>query len=178
MTKKPICAQMLTSIAIASVLSLGLMGSVSANEESEMLSKEANSLWAQSKQDEAEKVFLSAIDKDPEDASVRRYLGSFYLSQKENGKAVDQFKEGVMIEPENANFFVGLAIAYLHQSSYNAAHAMAGRALTLDPELKQAKKLQEYISVKQEVLQRASDLDVADSGEPVPSHVKAPTGHN
>jgi tetratricopeptide (TPR) repeat protein len=53
--------------------------------------------------------------------------------------------------------FAGLSIAYLHQSKFNMAKAMADEALRLNPEMKQAEKLNEYIDAKLEAMEQAEN---------------------
>ncbi len=111
-----------------------------------------NLQWQKGELAEAEASFRRAMDLAPASASAYARLGSLYLTQNRTGEAITIYQEAIMRDAENPRLFLALSIAYLHQSHYAMAQAMVEQALSLDPQLKDALKMQQYIQTKQQVL--------------------------
>lgn len=92
------------------------------------------------------------MEADPGLAAAPKQLASLYLARNRTGQAVDAYRTAITSDPENPALFVGICLAYLHQGAFGRSHAMGGRALKLDPEPENAKKLQDYIAAKVAVL--------------------------
>lgn len=114
-----------------------------------------NQAWADGNVEEAEAQFRQAIKLNPDVAKPYARLAALLLTQNNNIAAIETYKTAITKDPENADLFVGLALAYLHQQSYSLANAMVNQALQLNPELENAQKMQEYIQKKRALLQQA-----------------------
>ena len=119
----------------------------------------------QTKQAELEKKYLQAISAEPENKKNYAYLAGLYLTNNKTAKAIDAYQDAITHDADNPKLFAGISIAYLHQSKYDMAKAMADYALVLDPELKQVKKINEYITVKQEALKAAQSAPLSKNGK-------------
>jgi tetratricopeptide (TPR) repeat protein len=111
-----------------------------------------NLQWQEGKVSDAEASFRQAIDLAPESAKAYTRLGSLYLTQNRTSEAISIYQQAIMRDAENPQLFMALSIAYLHQAHYAMAQAMVEQALSLNPELKDALKMQEYIETKQQLL--------------------------
>lgn len=132
-------------------------------------------LWSEAEKaaQEKEASLLQAIKDDPDNGANYTNLAHLYLLTNKTEKAIPAYQEAIIHDGSNPKLFAALSIAYLHQSKYSMAKAMAEQALSLDPEMQQAKKLQEYIVAKEEVIQQASRVSVMPQDE---NHQQAP-GH-
>jgi tetratricopeptide (TPR) repeat protein len=128
---------------------------VLAAPDIQSLIETGNLQWQKGKLPEAEASFKQAMDLAPESASAYARLGSLYLTQNRTGEAIAIYQEAIMRDAENPRLFLALSIAYLHQSHYEMAQAMVEQALSLNPQLKDALKMQQYIQAKQQVLRVA-----------------------
>ena len=112
----------------------------------------------QTKQAELEKKYQQAISAEPENKKNYAYLAGLYLTNNKNAKAIDAYQDAITHDVENPKLFAAISIAYLHQSKFDMAKAMADHAIVLDPELKQVKKINEYITAKQEAIEAAQNV--------------------
>ena len=115
-------------------------------------------LWAENKPDEAEAEFRKAIKMNPKSSEAHARLAGLLLTQNKTSEAIPVYQDAISLNPNNPKLFASLSIAYLHQSQFSMAKSMADEALRLAPEMKQAKKLNEYIEAKQEVMDMAAKL--------------------
>lgn len=111
------------------------------------------------KLDKVEANLRTAVKDNPESAKAHVQLASFLLTQNKTLEAIPAYQDAITLDPENPKLFAALSIAYLHQSKFNMAKAMADEALRLNPEMKQVKKINEYIAAKQEVIKQAQKAD-------------------
>lgn len=130
--------------------------------------KNGAKLWAGNKPDLAEAEFKKAIKSYPNSSQAHARLAGLLLTQNKTSEAVPMYQEAITLDPTNPKLFASLSIAYLHQSKFNMAKAMADEALQLDPELNEVKKINEYITAKQEVLEQASKAKPDDSTHNAP----------
>lgn len=130
--------------------------------------KNGAKLWAENKPDLAEAEFKKAIESYPNSSQAHARLAGLLLTQNKTSEAVPIYQEAITLDPTNPKLFASLSIAYLHQSKFNMAKAMADEALQLDPELNEVKKINEYITEKQEVLEQASKAKPDDSTHNAP----------
>lgn len=122
-------------------------------------------LWAEKKLDLAEAEFRKAVEEFPESAPAHAALAGFLLMQNKTSEAIPAYQDAIILDPENSRLFAALSIAYLHQSKFSMAKAMADEALRLNPGMKQAEKLNEYIDAKLEVMEQAASVSPAQKGE-------------
>jgi tetratricopeptide (TPR) repeat protein len=125
-------------------------------------------LWAENKLDLAEAAFQKAIKKDPKSAQAHARLAGLLLMQNKTAKAIPIYQSAISLDPENPKLFAALSIAYLHQAKFSMAKAMADEALRINPKMDQIKKINEYIDMKQKMLDEAK--------KNIPQHHPAPHG--
>lgn len=127
--------------------------------------KTVQPFWSdqQIKQAELEKKYLQAISAESENKKNYAYLAGLYLTNNKTAKAIDAYQDAITHDANNPKLFAAISIAYLHQSKYDMAKAMADYALVLDPKLKQVKKINEYITAKQEALKPAQSAPLSKS---------------
>jgi len=111
-----------------------------------------NRQWSEGKIAEAEASFRQAIASDPDSSVAYARIASLYLIQNRADEAISNYQEAIMRDAENPHLFLALSIVYLHQGHYEMAQAMVEQALRLNPQLKDALKMQEYIQTKQQAL--------------------------
>jgi cytochrome c-type biogenesis protein CcmH/NrfG len=149
--------------ATAKYQSAGMASSGQSHESLNAAHKGINSkipepFWSaqQNKQAAFEAKMLKGIKENPEEKSNYVNLANLYLANNKTKKAIGAYQEAINHDNSNAKLFAGLSIAYLHQSKYSMAKAMAEQAVELDPEMKHAKKIKEYIIAKEEIIAQAS----------------------
>ena len=125
-----------------------------------------DALWQDNKLTEAESCFRDAAAAEAVSPTPYARLGALLLTLNRNEEAIDNYQEAIQRAPEQPELFLGIAIAYLHQSQFSRAHAMVGQALALNPDLEQAQKLSEYLAKKQESLDQAADQAPGESAVP------------
>jgi len=138
----------------------GHIAAMSGSDKKSRLAEET--LWSetQSKQAELEKQLKASIKAAPENKQNYTNLAALYLSNNKSAKAIDAYQEAIMHDPKNPKLFAAISIAYLHQSKYDMAKAMADQALKLDPALQSVGKIKEYIVAKQKIVDAAAKTPV------------------
>ena len=137
--------------------------------------KDGDQLWAEKKFEEAETAYRDAAKIDEESSGPYRRLAALYMAQNQTRDAIDAYQDAIIRDSEDATLFIGIALAYLHEQSFTKANLMTQRALQLDPELVQAKKLEEYINAKQEQVAQQAESPAASAPHPMPDGNKAVT---
>ena len=117
-------------------------------ESVEQMVDQGNKYWAENKPDLAEQQFKQALDADPDSLAAQKQLAALYLSQNQNQQAIDAYQTAITLQPDNPSLFLGICLAYLHEGSFSASHAMCSQALKLDPESAHAQQLKKYITAK------------------------------
>jgi tetratricopeptide (TPR) repeat protein len=88
---------------------------------------------AEGKADEAVVTLERAVAADPKSTLARTRLGGARLMRQEYGAAIQDFRSALAADPNNADAFVGMAVAYLHSGDYALARAALGEARRLAP---------------------------------------------
>jgi tetratricopeptide (TPR) repeat protein len=94
---------------------------------------------------EAEKWYIAALAKKPDDISVRSDLGLTYIfrDKPDYERAIQSFQKSLEIEPNNAQTVQNLALAYVRKGDKSNATAMLAKLESIDasnaaiPRLKQ-----------------------------------------
>jgi tetratricopeptide (TPR) repeat protein len=159
-------------LLISSLVSLFLITSVQATSTRDLIVS-GNTLWSEGKFSEAETSFKKALEGEPASSVAHERLANLYLTQNKTSEAIEEFQNAINDDPENANLFIGIAIAYLHKQYYQMADAMVNRAMQLNPDLTNAQKLKQYIDAKKEVIEQANAKDMITDSAPHPT----PEGH-
>jgi len=125
-------------------------------------------LWSEQQQGaaELEAKYLEQIQANPDDKVAYANLANLYLIHNKSAKAISAYQEAIIHDSENPKLFAALSIAYLHQSKYSMAKAMADQAIKISPDMEQARKIQRYIDAKEQAIAQASasDADMPDDG--------------
>lgn len=110
----------------------------------------------QAKQSELEVQYKKGIAENPDEKTNYTYLAGLYLSNNKTLKAIDAYQDAITHDSENPKLFAAISIAYLHQSKYDMAKAMADEALRLDPKLEGVGKINDYVEAKLAAMAEAS----------------------
>lgn len=146
------------------------------SDEVTQLLQQGNKAWSEQNMEQAEKDFRQAIELSPDSAQAHAVLAGLLQTLNRGTEAIDEYQTAITLDSENPKLYVALAISYLHQQRYGMAQAVANEALRLDPEMTNAKKLVEYIDAKEEVLNRASSVDISEQAPAAPTGAM-PAGH-
>ena len=156
-----------------SVIQLLLLFSVPAamaSPDTSKLIEEGNLYWSENKLEEAERSFRKAIEADSDSSLAYSRLGALLVMQNRGEEAVTAYQEAIMREPDNANYFAALSIAYLHLGYHEMARTMANRAAELDPGMKQAEDISKYIDAKMERMSALAAQRAHGSADPEAIH--------
>ena len=91
-------------------------------------------LLAAGESDAALATLDQAVAADPQSSIARTRLGGARLMRQEYSAAIEDFRGALAVDPNNADAFVGMAVAYLHSGDYTLARAALEEARRLAPE--------------------------------------------
>ncbi len=101
--------------------------------------REAGQYFGEQKGD-LQKAFVylnKALELDPTDVSTIRLLGVAYGVSQQPLKAIEYFTKVTQLQPENANGWFDLGIAYMQVGNKEQGEAFIQKARTIDPEIDQ-----------------------------------------
>ncbi len=78
-------------------------------------------------------LFRQATATNPGSSLAYTRLGGALLIKQENVEAIEAFRTAIMQDGNNADAFIGMAIAYLHGADYALARASLEEAKRIDP---------------------------------------------
>ena len=78
-------------------------------------------------------VLEQAVAQDARSALARTRLGGALLLKQDQAAAIVQFREAIMLDPRNAQAFIGMAVAEIHLGRYGLARAALVEAKGIDP---------------------------------------------
>lgn len=78
-------------------------------------------------------LFRQAAEQDPTSSLAHTRMGGALLLKQEHGPAIAAFRQAIMLDGNNADAFVGMAMAYLHSGDYALARASLEEAKRIDP---------------------------------------------
>lgn len=107
--------------------------------------EEGDALFKKGKYTEAEKFFLKAATRAPEDARIYSRLGLIYLQNKNHNDAIEALKVAVRFDKYNPSRHYNLALAYLGNEDRPRAIAAIREAITLDPVTQKYRQLLEQL---------------------------------
>ena len=97
----------------------------------------ADRLWTEGKQDEAQNAFEAAVASEPSSAALRLRLAGFQLAQQQTTECIANYQKVISQEPKNSKAWIGLGLAYLHSSRASLARAAFLEAVRVDPARKE-----------------------------------------
>lgn len=103
-------------------------------------------LYSQGMTAEAEKMFLNALSLTPKLQKLYHMLGAIYYSGKEFNKAEQIYRQLALYFPDDSMGYFALAVIYADQRNWIQAREMVDKALSLDPKMEDAIKLQDFLS--------------------------------
>ncbi len=80
----------------------------------------------------AVRSYEKAVAMAPESADARMKLAGMQVLRGQYSDSIENFRRVISAQPENANAFVGMGIAYLHLGNYALARAALEEALNRD----------------------------------------------
>ncbi len=102
--------------------------------EIEQLLKRAEDCHLKGKYQEAEDLYRSVLEIDPENPIAYHHLGIMALQGGQYKLAATLLKAASELEPTNIRYLIDLGIAFFSLQKYNKAIEIYKRALDLDPE--------------------------------------------
>jgi tetratricopeptide (TPR) repeat protein len=126
--------------------SLGGFKSALAQESVEKLITDAQLFSESGDLSQAHAKLMKAIETDPQSSFAYTRLGGVELLQRDYLSGIKRFHQAIRLERNNADAFVGLAIAYLHLGRYTLAREALKEAEKLGPSKQQdIKKLMAWL---------------------------------
>ncbi len=116
---------------------LAVGGSAGASSGVDSLIVKGQAQANEGKMDEALATLTSAVEQYPESSLAYTRLGGVRVLRQEYSLGIKDFQKAIMLDQNNANAFVGLAVAYLHLGQYTHAKGALKEAEKLDPAKKE-----------------------------------------
>ncbi len=120
-----------------SPLEVPSQGLITRRGEAQKISQElvssADEAFRKKDYKEAEKFYLQAATKDPNNARIYNRLGVIYLHTKNYKDAVEAFRGALKFDDRVASRHFNLALAYLGKRDYRSAEKVLREAIKLDP---------------------------------------------
>ena len=82
---------------------------------------------------EATATLEQAVKAEPHSALALTRLGGAQLLGQNYAAGIESFKQAISLDGNNADAFVGMAVAYIHTARYPLARAALEEAKRLDP---------------------------------------------
>lgn len=114
-------------------LLLLLMAAPATATDTATLIREGEAKLAAGDVDAGLALFEQAAAQDPKSSLVQTRIGGAHLLAQRHTQAVESFRQAIMLDGTNADAFIGMALAYLHQGDYTLARASLEEAKRIDP---------------------------------------------
>jgi tetratricopeptide (TPR) repeat protein len=105
---------------------------VAAGEE-ESLVAQGERLLKEGAIPEAVETLRRAVQADPRSSLAYTRLGGAQVLNQDYAAGIESFKQAIGLDPNNADAFIGMAIAYIHGGRYPLARAALLEAERIDP---------------------------------------------
>lgn len=110
--------------------------------EAQQCMEQAASLFMDKQQDQdAEDMFMKALEMNPNTLNVYNSLGILYRRQGKYHESIQMYRRARRVNPNDENIHYNLARAYLSVNNNREAAKILKRALELNPKFKEAKAL-------------------------------------
>ncbi|MES9923571.1 MAG: tetratricopeptide repeat protein [Candidatus Thiodiazotropha endolucinida] len=119
------------------LFSMGCFSTVIAQESVEQLIADAQTLSESGNLEDAHAILVKAVETDPQSSHAHTRLGGVELLQRDYKSGIKRFQQAIMLDRNNADAFVGLAVAYLHLGRYALAREALKEAEQLGPSKQQ-----------------------------------------
>lgn len=130
-------------------LELPAKGLISRRGESQKIAHElvthADEAFRKKDYKEAEKYYLQAAAKDPENARIYNRLGVIYLQIKNYKDAIEAFRRALKFDDRVASRHFNLALAYLGKRDFRSAEKCLREGIRLEPTNEKYRKTLEAI---------------------------------
>lgn len=107
---------------------------VRAGDDVDALLEQGERQAAAGELDAALASYGAAVAQDPGSPRANMKLAGLELLKQQYRTSIEHFQNVIGHEPDNANAFVGMAVAYLHLGDYGLARAALMEAQRLDPQ--------------------------------------------
>lgn len=116
-----------------SALLLSLLAGGAAADDAAALIDQGQSKLESGEIDAGLVLFRQAAEQDPKSSLAQTRVGGALLLKQEYEPAIQAFRQAVMLDANNANAFIGMAMAHLHSGDYSLARATLEEAKRIDP---------------------------------------------
>ena len=83
--------------------------------------------------EQAELTFKEIVAQKPDSALGHTRLGGVQLLRQDHRAGIESFQRAIAMDPDNADAFIGMALAYLHMGQYGLARASLQEAQRIAP---------------------------------------------
>jgi tetratricopeptide (TPR) repeat protein len=83
--------------------------------------------------EEAIQLLTDAVDRDPDNAEFKYYLGTFYEDAEQFDRAEDFIKQAIESDPDNPRYYFRLGVVYDKWNKKEASMATMRKVIELDP---------------------------------------------
>lgn len=101
--------------------------------EAESLLQQGESQLKEGKIPEALEILKRAVLANPQSSLAHTRLGGAQILSQEYAAGVESFRQAIGLDANNADAFVGMAVAYIHSARYPLARAALQEAKRIDP---------------------------------------------
>lgn len=120
------------SVFLAAIVAVSVPAAILAGVASDRL-REGESQLREGKIEEAVASLQQAVVADPRSSLAYTRLGGAQVLKQDYNAGLESFKQAIALDANNANAFVGMAVAYLHTARYSLARAALEEAKRIDP---------------------------------------------
>jgi tetratricopeptide (TPR) repeat protein len=107
-------------------------GTVGASDGASLL-QQGEVLLKDGKIPEALETLRRAVEEDPLSSVAYTRLGGAQVLSQDYAAGISSFKHAISLDANNADAFVGMAVAYIHGARYPLARAALEEAKRIDP---------------------------------------------
>lgn len=136
----------------AAMFASGIFQSVHATSDIDDLVSQAQKQTEAGNLPRARSLLEQAVITEPSSSLVHTRMGGVLLLLQKYTASIEHFQQAIMLEQQNSEAFIGLAIAYLHLGRYQVAREALQQAQQIDPS-----KRKEIDQVLAWMKQRSSD---------------------
>ncbi|MBK5964565.1 hypothetical protein CCR95_10830 [Thiocystis minor] len=117
----------------STLIALAILSQMAAATDVAGLIREGESKLQTGEIDTAVRVLEQAVAQDARSPLAHTRLGGALLLKQDQTAAIGQFREAIMLDPRNAQAFIGMAVAEIHLGRYGLARAALVEAKGIDP---------------------------------------------
>jgi len=120
--------RVLSAVALALCIAMPVFAT-----EADALIRQGEAKLKEGKIPEALETLQQAVQANPRSSLAYTRLGGAQILSQDYAAGIDSFKQAIGLDANNADAFVGMAIAYIHGTRYPLARAALEQAKSIDP---------------------------------------------